>query len=175
MKFSCFFFSALVVALFSSSVRTVQGLKKVVDCTRDERIKMEDVADYAADNWNSLERYVERETGYSIGNCLRNRFEDNGRVECEDKIQGMCKSNTYGWASFLSKRIHICPKMRELIDDLSDDGQKKACWLAIMIHEYAHTCWRNEKKSDAIEIAAFDWYVDKKSVSGSGFCDILAF
>lgn len=153
-------FFALIAALSLPGLAHAD-LDEVRDCgwASDE---IERVAIYVTDHWTSYENFLEDETGVSIGNCLENRFKTNGNVECET-TGGSCADNgdVNGWASYLSQTMHICwDPFLDGIQSMSDDNQE-ACLIALMTHEFGHTCWRGHGSVEDMDNAAFDWFAGR--------------
>jgi len=136
-------------------------LDQVTDCSwaTDE---IEAVGVYVTDHWTSFKNSVEANAGVSIGNCLENRFTTNGNVECET-TGGACNTNgdVNGWASYLSQTMHICwDPFLDNLQSFSDDNQM-ACLIALMTHEFGHTCWRGHGTVEEMDNAAFDWFAGR--------------
>ena len=153
MKFAIALFSTLAITTAAHA-----DLANVTDCgwATDE---IEAVGEYVTDHWNSYKNFVEANAGVSIGSCLENRFKSNGKVECET-TGGACDNggDVNGWASYLSKTMHICwDPFLDGIQSRSDDNQM-ACLIALMTHEFGHTCWRGHGSVEDMDNAAFDWF-----------------
>jgi len=151
---------ALILLATTSTARA--DIDEIRDCgwATDE---IERVGIFVTDNWNSYETFVENAAGVRIGNCLENRFKTNGKVEC-DTTEGACDTNgsVNGWASYLSKTMHICvdPFLDNIQSGLTDDNQE-ACLVALMTHEFGHTCWRGHGTVEDMDNAAFDWWASR--------------
>jgi|JI10StandDraft_1071094.scaffolds.fasta_scaffold793643_1 hypothetical protein len=156
MKFAI----ALTALAFTATAHA--DIDEIRDCgwATDE---IERVGIFVTDNWTSFENFLEAEAGVSIGSCLENRFKTNGNVEC-DSTEGACASggNVNGWASFLSQTMHICvdPFLDNIQSGVSDDNQE-ACLVALMTHEFGHTCWRGHGTVEDMDNAAFDWWASR--------------
>lgn len=120
-------------------------------------------------NWSSYESFVERETGLNIGNCLRKRFQDNGKAHCDWSSVHGCSSSLYGHAKYSSHTAHICSGfLTETTTAEKPRGvDRRASYAALLAHEWAHTCWRNETNADNIDVATFNWYKSRYSVQDS--------
>lgn len=159
MKLNLTALTALAALTLSTQARA--DLDQVSDCSwaTDE---IEAVAVYVTDHWSSFESSVEADAGVDIGNCLENRFKTNGKVECETTA-GACDNNgdVNGWASFLSQTMHMCwDPFLDNIQSMSDDNQM-ACLVALMTHEFGHTCWRTHGTVEDMDNAAFDWFAGR--------------
>ncbi len=133
------------------------GLKDVKDCSATREEDIEAAAGAVARNWKDFESFVEDATGMNIKNCMENRFKKNGKVVCESSRTGKC-SNAAAWASPLNRKVHLCPGLYDDVDTMDRKPDRRACYAAVMAHEFAHTCERFEAGSDRIDEAAFDWY-----------------
>jgi hypothetical protein len=139
----------------------VSELDEIRDCgwATDE---IQTVGAYVTDHWTSYKNFVENNAGVSIGNCLENRWKTNGNVEC-DLTEGSCadNGNVNGWASFLSQTMHIC--VDPFLDNIQGfgDHNQEACLVALMTHEFGHTCWRDHGSVEDMDDAAFDWYASR--------------
>ncbi|HXF04722.1 MAG TPA: hypothetical protein VNM72_04820 [Blastocatellia bacterium] len=88
---------------------------------------------------------------------MRNRFEENGIVICESSDTGSC-NGAVAWASPFTKKVHLCPSLFRNVDAISRKPDRRACYAAILTHEFAHSCDRFEPGADRLDEAAFDWY-----------------
>lgn len=136
----------------------------IKDCRPGESLEMAQTIDWAAQHWKEFETEIERTTDVNIKNCLENRFKKNGRVVCEKDMGGRCssrKGNANAWASPFNKRSHMCPDFMEMVrakEGAANKNNRKACYLAILHHEFAHTCERTHKSIEKLDNAAFDFY-----------------
>jgi hypothetical protein len=151
----------LLLASLTVSTAAFADLDEVRDCgwATDE---IEAVAVYVTDHWNSYENFIEAEAGVSLGNCFENRWQSNGDVECET-TGGSCADNgdVNGWASYLSHTMHICwDPFLDNLQPFSDDNQM-ACLIALMTHEFGHTCWRDHGSVEDMDDAAFEWFAGR--------------
>lgn len=149
---------ALTLATLGFATAAHADFDNIRDCSwaADE---IETVGIYVTDHWSSFESFLEAETGESIGSCLENRFKSNGNVECET-TGGSCADNgdVNGWASYLSQTAHVCfDPFLENLQSFSDDNQE-ACLVALLTHEFGHTCWRGHGSVEEMDNAAFRWY-----------------
>ena len=125
---------------------------------------IEAAANAVLNNWKDWEAFVEAQTGVNIKKCMKNRFENNGKVICESSSSGQCKSAA-AWSSPLNKKIHLCPTMLSDIIEEARKPDRRACYAAIMAHEFAHSCDRFEVGADALDEATFDWYVSTHNLT----------
>ena len=158
------FVTGLLLASLCATSSVHAGLKKVIDCTNTQESDLNAAANVIANNWDDFEDFVEDETGLNIKNCMENRFESNGKVVCESSSKGQCKGSN-AWASALNRKAHLCPGFLDTVGDLSRQPDRRACYAAILAHEFAHTCERFEAGSENIDDAAFDFYKDMWAVN----------
>jgi hypothetical protein len=149
----------------STDSSPAQSSTEVIDCASGERAEMRETVAWGAANWNAFESAMESFYGWpvNIKNCLENRFKDNGKIVCEDDMKGNCKGAN-AWASPFNKRCHLCPVFVDKVTGLTGSANKdnrKACYLAILAHEWAHTCERTHKSIEIIDNVAFDFYKDR--------------
>lgn len=135
------------------------SLKQVKHCSTTQKREIEDAADWVAENWSDFEDFLENRTGLNIKKCMENRFKKNGKVVCEEAT-GQCKTSkgNNAWASMLNKKVHLCPSFLNRVNNLSGTTNRRACYIAILSHEFAHTCDRFEPGSERIDDAAFDFF-----------------
>lgn len=157
------FLSTFTLLLLASSI-SFGALKEVKGCRTSVEADLRGVANYIKNNWDDFEDFVEDETGLNIKSCMKNRFSKNGKIECESRMTGYC-SGANGWAIPGSKRIHLCPDFVTRVRNMSQGRNRRACYLALMAHEFAHTCARFERGSELIDDASFDYYDMMKNVS----------
>lgn len=144
----------------------------IIGCNNTQEEDIDAASDVILRNWNDWESFVEAQTGMNVKNCLKNRFEKNGKVECESSSTGRCSGNA-AWSNYLGKTAHLCPNT---LDDIAEESRKpdrRACYAAVIAHEYGHTCVRAEVGADALDEATFDWYASTHNItiakSGCGF------
>ena len=133
------------------------------NCDNWAETSAQEVANWTVTNWSVLENHIEAAGGVHIKSCLKNRFESNGIMACEDVAWGNCAGNA-GWALPLSKRIHVCPSTLNTLSTLVEE-ERRACFLSIMIHEFSHTCSRVELGAELIDRVAFDYYIDQNNIN----------
>ncbi len=143
------------------------------DCTSKQNKEILKAIEWGANNWNEFEYALEniRDWPVNIGNCLENRFKKNGKVVCEKSDKGNCKGNN-GWASALNKKCHMCPSFLDKIGKLPNAVDRKACYFALVTHEWGHTCDRGHKTLEIIDDEAFDFWKSKhpKTTINFGAC-----
>ena len=153
-----------IIAISLLFSQTAYPLDDVIDCGNKE----EDIvaaADVIVRNWDDWEVFVEAQTGVNIKKCMKNRFEKNGKVICASATSGKCKKGASAWSNPLNKKIHLCPTV---IDDIVEETRKpdrRACYAAIMAHEFGHSCDRTEVGADALDEATFDWYTSTHNIT----------
>lgn len=141
----------------------------IKDCRPGETVEMAQAIDWGAAHWKEFESYLERNADVSIKNCLEERFKKNGRVVCEKDMGGYCssrKGDANAWASPFNKRCHMCPDFLAYVRGKTGEANKsnrKACYFALISHEWAHTCERTHKSVERIDNAAFDFWKSKHS------------
>ena len=114
-----------------------------IDCTVGQTDDINAAASALANDWNNFERSVEAATGRNIGNCLQNRFQQNGKVLCVadyncKNVNGVNKCKL-GFGPGLKKRIKIFQTFFDNVAGLSD-SKRRGCYAALMVHEFSHTC-----------------------------------
>lgn len=137
----------------------------IKDCRPGESVEMAQVIDWGANHWKEYEAHLERHADISVKNCLRNRFAKNGRVVCEQDMGGRCshakKGDANGWASPFNKRCHLCPDFLQMVRDKTgpeNKSNRKACYFALISHEWAHTCKRAHGSVEKIDDEAFNFW-----------------
>jgi hypothetical protein len=137
----------------------------IVDCQARERDEIGLAVDWGATRWNDYERVLEdiRDWPVTIGNCLENRFKENGKVVCEATMRGGCTdadgSTNNGFGGYPSHRAHFCSDWRETVRALPDPvSNRQACYFALVTHEWGHTCARGHKTLEIIDDEAFDYW-----------------
>jgi len=158
---------ALLLAVFFVAAGTANAGPDIKDCRPGETAEMAQAIDWGAAHWKEYESFLERATDVNIKNCLEERFKKNGRVVCEKDMGGQCssrKGNANAWASPFNKRCHMCPDFLTSIRAKAGEANKnnrKACYFALITHEWAHTCERTHKSVEKIDDAAFDFWKAK--------------
>jgi hypothetical protein len=143
------------------------GEKNWVGCDADQKYDIGVAKDTIALNWSAYERFVENETGLNIGDCLQRRFQDNGNAHCDWEYQHGCESGLYGHAAYSTHTAHLCRGFLREVDAKSSGLNRRASYAALLAHEWGHTCWRDEKNADKIDVATFNWYKSRYAVTDS--------
>lgn len=138
----------------------------VEGCTSQEATEIAEAIDWGADHWEEFESVLEdiRDWPVDIGNCLENRFKENGKVVCEKSMAGNCTSKdgpNNGWASALTKKCHMCPDFLAKVRGISGKANRQACYFALVTHEWGHTCERGHKTLEIIDDEAFNFWKSK--------------
>lgn len=151
----------------------------IKDCRPGETAEMAQAIDWGAAHWKEFESFLEGRADVSIKNCLEQRFKKNGRVVCEKDMGGQCssrKGTALAWASPFNKRCHMCPDFMTYVRGKSgetDRNNRKACYFALITHEWAHTCERTHRTVERIDNAAFDFWKSKHADVTFGLRDCL--
>lgn len=153
-----------ICILILTATSAFAGLRSVINCSSNVKSDMNTVANYIDANWNSYERFVERETGLNIKSCLKNRFQKNGKAECRSS-GGQCSGNVMAWATYLGKKANFCPLSINSFEALDRTPNQRACYAALLAHEFSHTCWGNESRSELVEAATFNFWADTHNVT----------
>jgi hypothetical protein len=155
----------------SGSSSTTTALDEVINCDSTQEMDIRAVAWNIADDWANFDYEIERQTSFRLGNCTRDRFSKNGKVECmnEDKCKknGDCRS---GYSLPWTQKIKIYPNFLNQVAGLVQ-ADRRACYAALITHEFAHSCDRFEGRSEAREDAAFDYW--RERFPGSSGLDII--
>ena len=132
----------------------------IKDCTSLQTTEIAAAMDFGADDWHDYETALEdiRDWSVNIGNCLKDRFQKDGKVVCEKTMRGGCTTKdgpANGWASpfpSLSKKVHMCPDFLDRISKLPGPAtNRQACYFALFTHESGHTCERGHKTLEIID------------------------
>lgn len=146
------------------------ALDDVTDCTSTQKTDIVEVAKFLSDHWTEFKATLESATGLDIDTCIYNRFNKNGDVKCKD-TDGVCdcaerkskgKSCVMGWANPLDKKVRLCAEFLQKIEGMEVQN-RRACYAALLTHEYGHSCDRFESGSEKVEKAAFDYWKAKHS------------
>ena len=141
------------------------------ECSSTQEVDILAVAWNIVDDWTNFERTIEAATGSGLGNCTRDRFKVNGKVECLAKYDCKTKNGQQacklGQASGLAKKIKIYQSFFDNVSSLTQPD-RRACYAGLMAHEFAHTCERYaERVPEARAIAAVNYWKARFS-PGSG-------
>jgi hypothetical protein len=135
------------------------ALDEVINCDSTQSKDIRAVAWNIVDDWDNFERSIEADTGFKLGNCTRDRFRENGKVECVSeyncKKDGRCK---LGFGAGLKQKVKI---FQTFFDNIAGAAQadRRACYAALLTHEFAHTCEHYaEQGPEAREDAAFKYW-----------------
>lgn len=125
------------------------------DATQDKDILA--VAWNIVDDWTNFDNAIVRQTSFRLGDCTQDRFSSNGRVEC--MAGNVCNNRgcRQGYSIPSQQRIRIYPSFLTRIAALPQ-ADRRACYAALMTHEFTHSCWRAEGRPEAREDAAFDYW-----------------
>ena len=116
---------------------------ETISCSDAQDLDIRAVAWNIADDWTNFERSIETQTGSNLGNCTRDRFEKNGKVECLANYDCKTKDGVtacklgYGWG--LGNKIKLYQSFFDNVSKLSQPD-RRACYAGLMSHEFAHTC-----------------------------------
>ena len=143
------------------------GLADVIDCSDAEALDLRAVAWNIADDWSNFSDALERATDQKMGNCIQERFSINGEVQCVHKEK--CKQDgnkcKLGFGPGLGRKVKIFQSFFDNIDDMPQ-ADRRACYAALMTHEFSHTCEHyKEKGPEARAVAAFDYWKGRFPVS----------
>lgn len=130
---------------------------EIVNCDDTQEVDIRAVAWNIVDDWANFDAAIERQTSFNLGNCTRDRFSTNGRVECMTRDRCNGRGCRQGYSVPTQQRIRIYPDFLNRIAALPPPD-KRACIAALMTHEFAHSCSRFEGRSEAREDAAFDYW-----------------
>lgn len=136
-----------------------QAKRKVKKCNRSEDRVVWSNFTFGSNHWRAFERYAERRMDINIKGCLRRRFQRNGKVVCRGRSRRCRGKNAY--AAYLSKKMNVCPTFRRRVRRLSSVRDRKACWFALMVHEFAHTCWRGHRRVEPLDNLAFQFAANR--------------
>ena len=151
-----------------------KGLAETIDCTDTESSDMRAVAWNIADDWNNFSKALESSTGQTVGSCLQKRFAEDGKVQCvhtpKCKNNGKCK---LGFGGGLGSKIKIFQTFFDNIEYTPQPDRRprpqpdrRACYAALMTHEFSHTCEHYaEKGPEARAVAALDYWKGRFGVT----------
>jgi hypothetical protein len=143
---------------------------KVEKCTSVQAAEIGETIDWGAKNWTKYEKVLEKIRGWpvNIGKCLEGRFKSDGRVICEQSQGGSCSDRSgdnNGFASPLNKRCHMCPSFLDSVAKIAGKENRQACYLALVTHEWGHTCERGHKTLEIIDNEAFNFWKSQHSTT----------
>lgn len=149
-----------------------KGLAETIDCNDTEDLDLRAVAWNIADDWSNFSKAVETATGDNVGSCLADRFAKDGKVQCVHKYD--CKTDKdgvkkckLGHGFGLDRKIKIFQTFFDNISALKQ-ADRRACYAALMTHEFSHTCEHyKEKGPEARAVAAFDYWKGRFDVSST--------
>ena len=135
------------------------ALGEAINCDSTQSKDIRAVAWNIVDDWDNFERSIEADSGTKLGKCTRDRFKKNGKVECVSeyncKKDGRCK---LGFGGGTGKKVKI---FQTFFDNVAsaEQADRRACYAALLTHEFAHTCERYaESGLEAREDAAFKYW-----------------
>jgi hypothetical protein len=144
-----------------------KGLAEVINCSDTEEKDMRAVAWNIADDWRNFSSSVENATGINMGSCIEERFSANGKVECVHKEK--CKQDgakcKLGFGAGLGTKIKLYQTFFDIIHSMPQ-ADRRACYAALMTHEFSHTCEHYaESGPESRAVAAFDYWKGRFPVS----------
>lgn len=143
-----------------------KGLAETIDCTDTESSDIRAVAWNIADDWDNFSNKLESSTGQNVGSCLQKRFAEDGKVQCVHTPKcnqaGKCK---LGFGGGLGSKIKIFQTFFDKIKSIPQPD-RRACYAALMAHEFSHTCEHYaEAGPEARGAAAFNYWKGRFGVS----------
>jgi hypothetical protein len=115
-----------------------------IDCSDAQEDNINGAASALSNNWNSFEQALETSTGNKVGQCLRKRFQENGKVKCVAKYKCDTKNGitkcTLGFGPGLKKQVKFFQTFFDKVDGISSETKRRGCYAALMVHEFSHTC-----------------------------------
>jgi hypothetical protein len=137
------------------------ALEAVTNCDATQEQDIRAVAWNIADDWANFVAAIQLQTSFSVGDCLHDRFSKNGKVQCESKDKckdsGVCRQGH----SFPGKHeIKIYPDFLNRIKNYTQPD-RRACYAALLTHEFTHSCWFMENRPEAREDAAFAYWQNR--------------
>jgi hypothetical protein len=144
-----------------------KGLAEVINCSETESLDIRAVAWNIADDWRNFASAVASATGSNMGSCIEKRFAGDGKVACvhNEKCKREGSKCSLGFGSGLGSTIKIFQKFFDNIDSMPQ-ADRRACYAALMTHEFSHTCEHyGEKGPEARAVAAFNYWKARFAVS----------
>ena len=146
---------------------STKGLAEVIGCnaTADKDIRA--VAWNIADDWRSFSNSVEKATGKNMGACIQERFSADGKVECvhTEKCKKEGTKCKLGFGGGFGRKVKIYQTFFDIVSPMPQ-ADRRACYAALMAHEFSHTCERYaERTPEARAVAAFDYWKRRFPVS----------
>lgn len=128
-------------------------------CSSTQSKDIRAVAWNLVDDWPNFERSIESATGSNLGNCIRDRFRDNARVVCEQQTNCNNRGCVLGRSSPLNKTTRIFGTFFNNIANAAAPD-RRACYAALLMHEFSHSCDRvfEKPRAEAREAAAFTYW-----------------
>lgn len=147
-----------------SSVEESPAASNVFDCGTTQTAEIREAIAWGSANWPAYEKALEAIRGWpvNVGQCLKTRFQSNGKVVCKAGMDGNCKGAN-GWASPFTKKCHMCPDFLTTVAALPSKENRQACYFALVTHEWGHTCERGHKTLEIIDDEAFKHWKSKHS------------
>ena len=101
------------------------------------------------------------------GKCIQGRFSTNGKVQCVHEEN--CKKDgikcKLGFGAGLGTKIKIFKTFFDNIDSMPQ-ADRRACYAALMTHEFSHTCeLYAEAGPEARAVVAFNYWKGRFAVS----------
>lgn len=131
-----------------------------VDCTDTQDQDIRAVAWNIVDDWINFERTIESSSGFNLGNCIHDRFKENARVICVQQTK--CKKGGRCVMGRSSPLNHTTRIFGTFFNNIADAAQpdRRACYAAVLIHEFSHSCDRvfERPRAEAREAAAFTYW-----------------
>lgn len=145
------------------------GLDSVTGCTDQQSKDLRAAAWNIGDDWANFEAFVEEASGLDLGSCIQSRFQGSGSVRCESEDscsdkKGCKNGRAVPWRSLVQIYPHF---FNNGGGSLSRQPDRRACYAALLAHEFAHTCWRlrEEPGPEGMEDGAFEYWKDRFAVT----------
>lgn len=164
-----------------------------ITCNAQQREDIEAVSNQIQARWTTLEKALEDRLDQNIKGCMRRRFQGrdsvgdkggNGEAICVQSTPApgmeanwaaqtvICNSADNGFGLSLSGSVLLCPmflnRMANNKTFSTSSATRRACYAALLVHEFYHSCFRNlvanEKSSSNARIAervAFRFWRDE--------------
>jgi len=118
----------------------------------------QDAADWLTNHWTDYVNFVQAEGQLAVQTCLQGRMENDSTIRCQEVGTTECGPTTVGFAYPFTETMYICPGFTDDVEPLSSD-ERQACSMAIMAHEFSHTCLRPEWEAELLGRLTFEFYV----------------
>eukprot|EP01084_Bolivina_argentea_P057250 104630_1 len=166
-----------IFILINRFIITPTSCLKFKGCKKQTADDFGVAAIFILNNWKSFESDVEAEANVNIKKCLRRKLK-RGKVNCIGKRKRRkrrCGGKWCGRAMYGARQIKICKaNFLTPLQAYYDRATRLKCVATLMVHEFAHTCFRAHKTVNRIDLATINWWMRTYPIKSTTRCPCIS-